>query len=402
MGGSFNALWSGQSISLLGDFIAYFTVPRYVLELTTNASAFTTIYAFENLPTLLFGFVGGVLVDRWNRRRMAIVSDIVRAVAFVGLAYLVSIGELEIWMLVVISFLVGSMAASFNAALMSFVPSVVGMDRLATANSRLAISQQVAFAIGPALGALILELTGSFPITFLINAATFVVSAISLVLARPSSPQTMAGSEGFRRQLVDGLRFLWEDRMLRWTVLAGSAANFVVAFVESTLVLVSREVLGVTEDVELGLIFAALGLGGVLGALTATKVIRRLKLGRTFVVGFFIFGAGLLGLANQREVIVIMASVFVGFVGLPWINVSLVTIRQLRSPDEMLGRITAASRAVAWGSLPIGALIAGFLADDVVGLDTMLFAGPFAMFLIGALLILSPVWRTTSVETSVR
>ncbi len=175
-----------------------------------------------------------------------------------------------------------------------------------------------------------------------------------------------------------------------------------VAFVESTLILVSKEVLGIEENVQLGLIFIALGLGGILGALTATTLIRRLQLGRTFVVGFFLFGAGLLGLASLREVPAIFTAVFLGFIGLPWINVSLVTIRQQRSPDEMLGRITAASRAIAWGSLPVGAAIAGYLSDNVLGLDTMLFVSPFALFLIGTLLLLTPVWRTTQVDSPVR
>ena len=119
MSASFNALWTGQSISLLEDYIAYYTVPAYVLTLNGTASDFTTIFALENAPTLLFGFFGGVLVDRFNRRRVAMYSDFWRAAAFGLLAYLAHTGALEIWILALVSFLIGSMAASFNASLMS-------------------------------------------------------------------------------------------------------------------------------------------------------------------------------------------------------------------------------------------------------------------------------------------
>ena len=120
------------------------------------------------------------------------------------------------------------------------------------------------------------------------------------------------------------------------------------------------------------------------------------------MVGFFVFGAGLLGLATLGDIPAIFTAVFIGFIGLPWINVALVTLRQQRSPDEMLGRITAASRAIAWGSLPVGAAIAGYMSDNVLGLDTMLFVSPFLLFIIGTLLLLTPVWRTTRVDSPVR
>ena len=374
MGASFNALWLGQSISLLGDYIAYYTVPKFVLELTDRATDFT--------------------VDRMNRRRLALYSDLLRAGAFGGLAYLAQVDRLEIWMVVVIAFVVGSLAASFNSALMSFVPSVVGRQRLATANARLAISQQLAFAAGPLVGVVLLELTDSFSITFALNGATFIVSAISLLVARPMIRQARVRASGFGAEFRAGLSFLWNDTLLRYTVMGGFAANFVVGFVEPTLVLVSSELLGFERALEFGWVFGALGIGGLLGAVTAPTVIRRIHLGRTFAAGFFLFGFGLFGLASQGPLPATLGGILVGFIGLPWINVAMVTIRQHQSPDEMLGRITASSRAIAWGSLPIGAVVGGYLADNVLGLRTTLFIGPVAMLAIGVLLLFSPVWRT--------
>ena len=396
MGASFNALWTGQSISLMGDYIAYYTVPRYVLELSDRASAFTTIFAIENIPTLLFGFLGGFLIDRKSRRAVAMYSDLWRAVAFAVLAYLASTDSLEIWMLAAISFVIGTLAASFNAALLSFVPAVVGIHRLTTANARLAISQQIAFVIGPLVGASILEATQSFTLTFAINGATFVVSAISLLVARPLIRQARSAAVGFREEIISGLRYLWNDRVLRTTAIAASAANLVVGFIEPTLVLVARRFLGLETDSQIKWVFLALSIGGVFGALTATRISRRIGLGRTFVVGFVLFAAGLFVLATAGPLLAVLTGLAVGFVGLPWLNVANVTIRQMRSPEEMLGRITAASRAIAWGSLPVGAIIGGYLADEVLSLNTVLLIGPIWIGLVAVWLRFSPVWSMDS------
>ena len=377
----------------MGDYIAYFTVPAYILTLNPDrASGFTTIFAFENIPTLLFGFFGGVIVDRMNRRRLALYSDLWRAGAFGLLALLAANGQLSFWVLAAVAFLIGSLAASFNAALLSYIPSVVASRSLALANSRMAVSQQIAFAVGPITGAILLQVTDSFPLTFMVNGATFVVSAISLIVARPLIRQTRSAQTGFRHEIMEGLRFLWMDRVLRLTVIAGFAGNFVVGFVEPTLLLVSTKILGLEDNVEFGLVFMAFGIGGVLGALTAPMVIRRIHLGRTFVIGFFVFSAGLLILASGGPLPVVLGGVVLGFIGLPWSNVAMVTIRQVRSPDEMLGRITAASRAISWGSLPMGAVLMGYLSDNALGLQRMLFVAPVIIGLVGLVLLFTSVW----------
>ena len=251
---------------------------------------------------------------------------------------------------------------------------------------------------GPLIGALILDATGSFALTYAINGGTFLISALSLVVARPLIRQARSVAVGFREEIKIGLRYLWSDQVLRFTAMATFAANLVVGFVEPTLMLVSRDLLGLETNAEIKWVFAALGVGGVVGALTASAVIRRLDLGRTFVGGFFMFSLGLAGLASGGPLVVVLAGITVGFIGLPWLNIAMVTIRQIRSPEAMLGQITAASRAIAWGSLPIGAVIGGYLADDVLSLSTVLLAGPVWIGFTGLWLRFSPVWSTTQKE----
>ena len=398
LGTSFNALWFGQTISLFGDFIAYSTVPLYVLEISDDTSGLTTIFALENIPTLLFGFLGGFLVDRWNRRTMAIVADIVRAAAFGVLAYLAHQGTLDIAALAIVAFLIGSMAASFNAALLSYVPALVPEHRLAMANTRLAMSQQIAFVTGPLVGVLILEVTDSFALAFMVNGATFIVSAISLVIARPKYRQARSGHASISSEVVNGLRQLWGDPVLRYTAIGAASANLGVGFLEPTLVFLGEQLLGLEEMSEFGLLFLGFSAGGVIGAVTAGWVIRRLDLGRTFVTGIAVFAIGITGVAGASDRNTVVLSLAVGLIGLPWLGVSLVTIRQLRSPDAMLGRITSASRAIAWGSLPIGAFGGGWLADNVFSFQSVLAVVPIILIATAVWLRFTPVWSMREKE----
>ena len=161
MGASFNALWTGQSVSL----------PPWELHLVIHRSDLHSHFEWQGerlhnhlyrreCPTLFFGFFGGVLVTRFNRRRVAMYSDFWRAAAFGLLAYLANIGAFQIWLLALVSFLIGSMASSLNASLIPFGAAVVGSSRLATANARLAESQQIAFVVGLLIRVVILEAMG--------------------------------------------------------------------------------------------------------------------------------------------------------------------------------------------------------------------------------------------------
>jgi MFS family permease len=398
LGRQFNLLWFGQAISQVGDYIAYFTLPAFVSVLTNRASDFAAIFAAENIPTLLFGFSAGVLLDRVSLRFAALIADVGRAAAFLLLALYASTSAPSMWVFILLSFAIGSLAAGFNAALPSFLPSIVHKDRLTTANARLSFTQQVAFVGAPALGGLIVTIWG-FSVAFLINASTFVVSAVSLMLVRSARvKQTAATTRGFKEELAEGLRFVWREPMLRYATLAAAAGNVVFAFIESLLVLIGREVFGIDEFSQLGIVFGALGMGGVIGALTATRAIARLGLGRTVIAGMVLFALGLTGMALQASVVGVSIALLIAVVGIPWINVAIITIRQTRTPDHLLGRVTAASRSVAWGTLPIGALVAGYLTDEVLDLRTMTYLAPAFLAAIAVGLAVTPLGRAASAE----
>ncbi len=391
---SFGLLWFGQAISQIGDYIAYFTLPAFVSVLTSRATDFAIIFAAENIPTLLFGFSAGVLLDRMSLRWAALIADAGRAVAFTSLAVFAAGSAPPLWTLYVISFLVGTMAAGFNAALPSFLPSVVPPEEVAAANSRLSFTQQVAFVVAPAVGGFVVQAWG-FTVAFLINAMTFVASIVSLAFVRVAYPiERSAQREPFLDELREGLRYLWSHPHLRYATLAAAVTNLLVAFIESMLVLIGKEVFGIEDFAQLGIVFAALGAGGVLGALTAPGVINRLGLGRALIAGMFLFPSAILATAFQRTIPGVAITLGVSLIAVPWINIAIITMRQTLTPGRLLGRVTAASRSIAWGTLPIGAILTGVLADQFVGLRTLILVAPVTVLGAAVLLTRTELWST--------
>jgi len=392
----FAALWIGQTISLFGDYIAYLTIPLFLKELSQRAFDFGMVSAAENIPTLLFGFLGGVLLDRFRLKPILIIGDLIRASAFISLAVFSSNSGFQVWMLIPFSFLVGSLAASFTAGLQAFLPAVVAPRLLATANSRLSLSQQLAFLLGPLSGGLLVASLG-FPAAFTFNALTFVVSASSFLFIRAPVDRRLPADGRFLTEVREGWLHLWQDTRIRLTTLAGSLGNFVTGFIEAALVLIGAKILGTDDPAQLGLFVVGMGVGGLIGAFTATSVIRIIGIGRAFIAGLTLFGTGLFSMTFAADLLTVAAILVGAFMGLVWVNVSMTTMRQLYTPENLLGRVTATARAIAWGTLPFGALFGTAMADRI-GLLTIVRVGPVVIVAFALFLISTAVWNAEAVK----
>jgi MFS family permease len=396
MGDDFTAVWIGQTVSLFGDYIAYLTIPLFLKELSERAFDFGLISAAENIPTLLFGFLGGVLLDRFRIKPILIVGDLMRASAFIVLALFSSNTGFQVWMLLPFSFLVGSLAASFNAGLQAFMPSVVAPRLLAAANSRLSLSQQVAFLLGPLTGGLLVASLG-FAAAFTFNALTFIVSAGSFFFIRAPVDRRLPSEGRLLTDVREGWLHLWRDTRIRLTTLAGSLGNFVTGFIEATLVLIGARILGTDDPAQLGLFVLGMGIGGLIGAFSAATVIKIIGIGRAFITGLTMFGLGLFSMTFATGLLSVAVILVAAFMGLVWVNVSMTTMRQLYTPAHLLGRVTATARAIAWGTLPFGALFGTALADRI-GLLTIVRVGPVFVVAFALFLISTAVWNAEAVR----
>lgn len=366
----------GQTISQFGDYIAYVSLPLFVVELTGRGLDLGLTSAAESLPALLFGVTAGVLLDRTRIKRILIAADLVRATAFGLLAVGAASGAISTWMVFLTAFLVGSMATFFDSGLQAILPHVVGSDELVQVNSTLSFAGTLAWSLGPAVGGLLVSQFGGFGVAFAFDAVTFLVSAAFLTVVKVRSHAIPPARERFGTALKSGLRFLFANRHLRWATLGAAVINLVFAPLEALLFLLIPDRLsgGITvpgfldflflNQAEVGL-FLALQAGlGSIGVALAPRIARRMHLGRMFLAGTALMGLGFGAMASMHSFLaVIPAAVAVS--GLGWTNVAVATMRQQITPAPMLGRVVAASRTIAWALIPVGAVAGGSLADAV-------------------------------------
>jgi MFS family permease len=398
-------LVGGQAVSLFGDYIAFFSLPYFVLALTAEPIDLGFTAAAETLPMLLFGLVAGVILDRWRNLRGALISvDLARAGVFAALGFAAAGGAGTRWLVFGVAFIIGTLSVFFDSGLQTLMPSMIDDDMLIDANSHLAVARMATYSIGPLVGGILIAFSGGFAIAFFINAVTFVVSAAFLAMLRIVHDRPTASSEAFRESLVDGVRFLLGDPRLRWATLGGTLTNLVFQPLEALLVLfVVTEILDqpattvgdLTEvGAAIGLFYALNAAIGAIGAAFAPRVSARLPLGTMYVVGLFMVGGGFLALALIGTFIAVVPAGLT-FAGMAWVNVSLTTMRQRLTPPELLGRVIAASRTLAWLGLPLGAAIGGMIAGQIgvipVYVGGSLLVLGIAAFLLGTALVRDPV-----------
>jgi MFS family permease len=395
LGTPFRTLYIGTSISLLGNYVAYLTIPLLVLEITQTAEKaipFSITYALETIPTLIFGLAGGLLLDRVRLRWAMILADVARAAAFFYLAS--SVADIGLGTVYAISFLVGSFSAMFENSLYAILPSLVPEQLLARANGRLAATQSAMFAVGPLLAGLMAALAGPSPGLWF-NGVTFLLSAVGVFLVGPVEQHHRGQDEGgFVEETLNGLRYLIGEIRLRDSTITAATANLVVGFFEATFVVMAAVVLNTTSDTQIGILIAVVGAGSTAGAAVADRVIRIVGLGRAMTIGMVTMAVGMGLLVFSRFGVVALAFAFVMFVGVGLINVPIATVRQLYTPPAMLGRVITASRALSWGTLPVGAILGGLLAAQMSYIPIVR-ATPLVLIGLAAWLFTTPLWHDT-------
>lgn len=402
----------GQAISLLGDYVAYVTMPLFIVHLTGRGLDLGLTAAAETLPTLLFGFTAGVYLDRFKIKPILIAADFLRAAAFVLLAFGAATDTALPWMVFLAAFVVGSLATFFNSGLEALLPSVIPEDHLVIVNSHLALARTTAFALGPALGGILISIGGGFSVAFLVNAATFVVSAAFLMGVRPRERSHIEQGEPFWTSFRSGIVFLFNHPQLRWVTIGAAVANLVFAPLEALLPLYVPEYLGTsfTPPSFLEFLFADAALVGLFIGLQAAvgsalifmgpRIAKRAHLGRMFAFGLLLFGSGF--------ILMVVSGSFWGFIpaglgigGVGFANIAIVTMRQRLAPPAMLGRVVAASRTISWSLIPIGAAMGGALAD-LVGLTPVYIVGAGGVIVTALAVMRTEVWSGDRVGSAAR
>ncbi|CCH18228.1 MFS transporter [Micromonospora lupini] len=365
MGTGFTRLWAASTLSALGSGLATVAAPLFVASRTDDPLVVAAASAVAWLPWLLFALPGGVLADRMDRRRLMIVIDLVRVVALAVLATAIMTGRAGVALLYVVLFVINTGEIVFRAASQAMLPTVVPRHRLERANGWLGGGATLmnSMLAGP-LGGFLFALAAGSP--FLVNAVTYALSAVLVALiggdfraagSDPSGPRTRS----MRGEIVEGLRWLAHQRLLRTMAVLIGLLNVTLTAALAVLVLLADERLGL-GSVGYGLLFTCMACGGVLGALLGDRIVAWITATWTVRIGLLIEAGLHLALAASRSTVVVAIALFAfGVHGGLW-NLVANSLRQRLTPPHLQGRVASTTMFVAAGGNCVGALLGGLLA----------------------------------------
>jgi predicted MFS family arabinose efflux permease len=368
----FRLLWSGQVVSTLGSEMSALAFPLLVLALTGSPAKAGLVGFARSIPFLLVYLPAGALVDRLDRKRVMIAADTLRALALGSVAIALAAHRATFAQLVVVSTIEGTLFVFFQLSEGSALPHVVGKEQLPRAMSLNEARTQGAGLVGGPLGGVLFGLGRLVP--FAVDAASYAVSAWSLVFVRASFQERRPRTASrLRSDIAEGVGWLWRQTFLRSIVFLNSSLNFVFRAFELVVIVRAKE-LGASPG-EIGAIFACFGAAAVLGSLAAPWVQRRLRPSAVVLGALWLTVPTMIGLAFVHEPLLLGAVVAPGvFLG-PIYNVVVGSYRYALVPDRLLARVQSASLVLSWGSLPLGALFGGLVAQALGGRDALLVLG---------------------------
>lgn len=362
---TFLAIWAGQVVSALGTNLTGFALGVWVYQQTGSATKFALIALVTTLPGMLLAPVAGALVDRWDRRRAMILSDVGSGCATAALAALLWAGRLELWHIYLLLSVSSAFAAlqwpAFTAATTLLVPR----EQLGRASGLTQTGNGIAEILAPALAGALVVSIGLHGVV-LIDAATFVAAVATLLAVRVPRPAASAEGAAARghllREAVFGWTYIRRRPGLFALLVLLAVTNFSMGVMQ---VLVTPMVLAFASPAVLGRVLSAAGLGMLAGSVLMSiwgGPRRRVAgiLGLLLVQGLSLVAGGIWPRAAA-----VTAAGFVFLFAMPLLLGTSQALWQSKVPPDLQGRVFAMRRLVAWSTLPLAFVVAGPLADRV-------------------------------------
>ena len=389
----FLKLWTAETVSVFGSQITGLALPLVAATiLQVTPFEFGLLTTIEFLPFIFLSLPAGVWVDRLRRRPILIIGDLGRAIALISIPIAYALGGLTIWQLYVVGFVTGCLTVFFDVAYQSYLPSIVERDQLVEGNSKLEITRSASQILGPGAAGILIGLLRA-PFAILLDALSFVVSAIFVFAIRRAEPPIEPHDEAtgpkpsMRNEIAVGLRYVTGHRWLRSIAATTGTSNFFGNVGGAILILFLVRDRSMTAEF-IGFAFSIGSLGVLTAALLTNRITQRIGVGRMLVassLGFSLAGLPIAAAPGDLIFAALAVSTFVGgFCSVAW-NVNQVSLRQAITPQRMQGKMNATMRFIVWGTMPIGALIGGFLGG-VIGLHATIWVGA-----IGGLIAFVPV-----------
>lgn len=369
----FRRLWTASAVSNLGDGLRVTALPLLAASLTRDPSAIAAVTAVVWLPWLVFGIVGGTIVDRMPRIGLIVGVQLGRMLVIAALGALVWLDQASMLVIYAVAFAIGIGEVLADTTMQTLIPAIVPDEDLEQANGQLYAAQAVAndFA-GPPVGSMLFAALSWIP--FALNAVAWGLAAALLGGLRLGAPSRVARAPTtFIEDVVVGARWLWGHPVLRALLVWGAVVNASLVAFGSIYVLFALEVLALSEAAY-GFLAAAIGLGGIAGTVVAGRLVRGVGRSRVIQLGGIVAGVvGIIG-GFMTSAIAFAALMFVLTASAAVVSIVVSALRQSIVPNELLGRVHATFRVFSYGAIPLGALAGGWMAG-AYGLRAPYFVG---------------------------
>lgn len=363
----FLKFWSGEALSLFGTQVTNLALPlTAVIAFDASPQQVGLLRFLEYVPYLFLALLFGVWVDRSRRKPIMLMANTVRMLLIALVPVLSHFHHLSITGLLVIACLVGTFSVLFDVSWLSFVPTLVkDSEHYVEANQKMGVTQSTTDVAGPGVAGLLIGWLG--PATALVvDAASYLGSLGTLLWIRtPEPPPPPAGERHLGRELADGLRWVFGNRLLRSLAMLAPFTNFSMTCVWTLFLLYAVRDQGL-GPATVGLIFSASAVGALAGALASKTLIRRYRVGTVYGISLAgIYASPLLiPLAGGSRPVVIglfVLSLVTAYLGGGLSNVVQLSLRQTCTPSSLMGRMNSVFRTLLFGGAALGGLAAGLI-----------------------------------------
>jgi MFS family permease len=376
---NFLKLWSAETVSQFGTQVSQLAIPlTAVLVLDASAFQVAALGTVEFLPFILFTLPAGVWVDRLPRRPILIAGDFGRAALLASIPVAYVLDALTLGQLYVVGFLVGICTVFFDVAYQSYLPALVEREHIIEGNSKLEISRSSAQIAGPGFGGLLVQ-AFTAPYAILADATSFLGSGWFILRIRkheerPTPPSEAQEKTSLWTELKEGLRFVLGNPNLRAQAGCTATSNFFSQFAFAIIIVFLVRELGLSPGV-IGISISLGSIGALLAAITATRISGRFGIGPTTIGSGLLWTPATLLIAlapvgNVAIPFLVAGQLAIGFAVVVY-NIVQVSYRQAICPPRLQGRMNAVMRFIVWGTIPLGALTAGALANTIGLRETM-------------------------------
>jgi len=363
----FLALWSSQAVSSLGTAMTDYALIVWVYNQKGTASSITLLTICSFLPTILFRFIAGTIADRWDKKRIMLLADLIAACGTITVLLLYSFSALQVWHLYIINFLLSFLNAFQIPASYVATSLLVPKEQYIRVSGLQAFSGSVITILAPALGSTLLAF-GGMTAVLVIDLTSFAVAFVTLLffIKIPDASRHTEVREPFLKSCMAGINFLREHSALLRIILFFAVINFLAKMGGDGMM--SAFVLSRAggEQEALGMVQSAVALGILIGSVIVTFMKpAKNKVNVIFICCGLVFLIGNAGLSLVRSLPFWIAAAFASYVPVAILGANLTAVMRTHVPIEMQGRVFSAKDTVQNCTIPLGLFLGGVLADHV-------------------------------------